>query len=293
MDGLSEVAPGKFFATVGRPSGVENFPFRVVFEEVDVVDARRSHLARSHRHDDYEVIVVDGGAYHFRINQRGGQVHRTGLLVLKPGDWHEDLCEGAVMFFAMRFRVLPGPTPARSANIFATGAPESAQIVATSDGACHRLAHRIYAAGRRADPFTGHLLDALAMEFVWELARVLPQAALAPQLLAGIAQHGFASDLLALCERHLGAQLGLREMAAGLGLSERTLSARCRTAFGCSPTRLFVRRKMEHARNLLIQTDLPVKEISAFLGFENPYHFSTVYKRVHGEPPSKAREAAE
>ena len=293
MDGLNEVAPGHFFASVGRPAGVENFPFRVVFAQVDVVDARRDHIARAHRHDDYEVIVVAGGTYHFRVNQRAGQVQRNGLLVLKPGDWHEDLCDSAVMFFAMRFRVLPGPTPKRSANLFAEGAPESAQIVATSDGACLRLVERLYAAGRRADPFTAHLLDALAMEFVWELARVLPRAALAPQLVAGIAQHGFASDLLALFARHLGAQLGLREMADGLGLSERTLSARCRTAFGCAPTRLFVRRKMEHARNLLIQTDLPVKQISAFLGFENPYHFSTVYKRVHGEPPSKARAAAE
>ena len=111
MDGLSEVVPGKFFASIRRPAGTENFPFRVVFEVVDVVDARRSHYARSHHHDDYEVIVVDGGAYHFRINQRAGQVQRNGLLVLKPGDQHEDLCAGAVMFFAMRFRVLPGPTP--------------------------------------------------------------------------------------------------------------------------------------------------------------------------------------
>ena len=130
------------------------------------------------------------------------------------------------------------------------------------------------------------------MEFVWELARLLPREALATQLVAGIAQHDFANDLVALCDRHRAASLGLSEMAAALGLTERTLSTHCQAAFGCSPTRLFVRRKMEHARHLLIQTDLPLKEISAFLGFENPYHFSTVYKRVHGVPPSKVRETA-
>jgi AraC-like DNA-binding protein len=289
MDGLSEVAPGKFFASVRRPAGVENFPYRVVFDSLDVVDARHSHHARQHRHDHYEVILVEGGTYRFHLNQRAGRIHRNGVLVLKPGDWHEDLCDGAVMFSAMRIRVLPGPTPTSSASVFAEGAPDSAQIITASDGACHRVVHRLFAAGRRADPFTTQLLDAMAMEFVWELVRALPRTVLAPRLLAGLAQHGFAGDLIALFERHLGVALGLREMAAGLGLSERTLSARCRAAFGCSPTRLFVQRKMEHARHLLLQTDLPVKEISAFLGFENPYHVSTVYKRVHGVPPSKAR----
>ena len=292
MEGLTEVAPGKFFAAVRRPTGADSFPFRVAFTQLDVCDARRTHLVCAHHHNDYEVIAVDGGTYDFRLNQHTGRLHRGGLLVVKPGDLHEDLCDGAVTIFALTFRVLPGPTPTRSANIFAVGASEQAQIVTAADGACQRLILRMYEAGRRSDPFTAHLLDALAMEFVWELARVLPRESLAPQLVAGIAQHGFTSDLLALCERHRAGPLGLREMAAELGLSERTLSSRCQAAFGCSPTRLFVRRKMEHARNLLVQTDLPLKEISAFLGYENPYHFSTVYKRVHGEPPSKARGSA-
>lgn len=289
MDGLPEVAPGKFYAHIGRPSGTDGFPYRVAFEALDVVDARQAHVVRPHRHDHYEVILVEGGAYHFRLNERPARVHRNGLLVLKPGDWHEDVCAGAVMFWAFRFQVLPGPVPGRSACLLAEGAADPAQVIAASDGACHRLAHRLYAVGRRADPFTAQLLDALATEFVWELAGALPRTALAPQLLAGIAQRGFASDLLALFARHLGTALGLREMAASLGMNERTLSARCRSAFGCAPTRLFVRHKMQHARHLLLQTDLPVKEISGFLGFENPYHFSTVYKRVHGVAPSQAR----
>src|SRR5687767_5213650 len=60
MDGLTEVAPGKFFAAVRRPPGSENFPFRVVFTQLDVCDARRTHLVCAHQHNDYEVIVVDG-----------------------------------------------------------------------------------------------------------------------------------------------------------------------------------------------------------------------------------------
>lgn len=286
---MQEVAPGKFFRHLGRPAGEGAFPFRVQFECLDIVDARRSHVVAPHRHDHWEIIAVDGGTYRFRHNGAAAALQRGGLLALKPGDLHEDCCDGPVAFSALRLRLLPGPTRERSATLFADGAPDAAQRIAAGDGACHRIVRRIAEAGGAADPFLGHRLDALAMEFVWELARLLPVAALAPRLVDGLAAHGFAAELLRLCDRTHGRRLGLRAMAAELGISERTLSARCRAAFGCSPTRLHVRRTMEHARDLLVGTDLTVKAISAHLGFENPYHFSTVYKRVHGVAPTRER----
>ncbi len=78
-------------------------------------------------------------------------------------------------------------------------------------------------------------------------------------------------------------------MAKALGMSERSLSNRCRSLFGNSPTRMFVKYKLERARILVAQTDLTMAHISKHLGFENPYHFSKVYKRVHGVAPTQHR----
>jgi AraC-like DNA-binding protein len=284
-----ELIPGKRFREVTRPLGVAAaFPYRVAFARMHLVEAKYSHHVRRHRHPHYEIMLVESGCYEATINDHPISLGRNGVAILKPGDFHEDCTPGEVAFMSLSFAVQPGPDAATSANIFVDGMPPAAQALST-DGSLHAIARRIHAEAARGDAFSAALQDALTLEFACGLARAVPQDLVNPRLLSIDPHHAFASALLGFFEDHLGANLGLAEMAKAMAMSERSLSARCRSAFGTSPTRLFVRFKMERARTLLMQTDRPIKEISRWLGFENPYHFSTVYKRVHGQSPTQHR----
>jgi AraC-like DNA-binding protein len=53
-----------------------------------------------------------------------------------------------------------------------------------------------------------------------------------------------------------------------------------------APKDLLLRMKMNHAADLILRGNLPVKAASAQVGFEDPYHFSRCFKRVHGVAPS-------
>ena len=44
--------------------------------------------------------------------------------------------------------------------------------------------------------------------------------------------------------------------------------------------------KMEEAKNMLLNLNLPVKEVSDMVGYKNPQHFSTAFKRKFGVSPS-------
>ncbi|OXM85739.1 helix-turn-helix transcriptional regulator [Paenibacillus rigui] len=44
--------------------------------------------------------------------------------------------------------------------------------------------------------------------------------------------------------------------------------------------------RMNHALELIRSTSLNVSEISKRLGYQNPYYFSRVFKKVFGESPS-------
>lgn len=287
---LFEIAPGKFFRHVSRPIGApEVFPFHALFECVDIVDGRNGHTARPHEHHHYEVILVEAGRYRFALNLQPGVIGPGQVLVCKPGDLHEDTADEPVRFRAVRFRLLPGPQAGRSLSLFIDRPPLSAQVFPDAGGQLMELTQRLCSEAVAGGRFAAPRLDLLAAEFAWAIARGMTDAHLNPRLLEAMPGHGFIGQLQQLFESHLGETLGLRDMAAALDMSERTLTARCRAAFGSSPTRLFVKHKMERARLLLVQTDLPVKEISAHLGFENPYHFSTVYKRVHGVAPTAHR----
>jgi AraC-like DNA-binding protein len=40
---------------------------------------------------------------------------------------------------------------------------------------------------------------------------------------------------------------------------------------------------------MLLDGDSPVAEVARTVGYDDPYHFSRVFKRVKGRPPSEFR----
>jgi AraC-like DNA-binding protein len=54
-----------------------------------------------------------------------------------------------------------------------------------------------------------------------------------------------------------------------------------------SPYQHLLRKKMGHAAERLSSAPLLVKEVASELGFRDPYHFSRVFKKVHGLSPER------
>ncbi|MHC4871272.1 MAG: helix-turn-helix domain-containing protein, partial [Planctomycetota bacterium] len=51
--------------------------------------------------------------------------------------------------------------------------------------------------------------------------------------------------------------------------------------------------RMKTAADLLLQTGMSCREISAYLGFANPYHFSAAFKRVYNISPNEYRSGTD
>lgn len=62
-----------------------------------------------------------------------------------------------------------------------------------------------------------------------------------------------------------------------------------RKAFGFSPREMLLRLRMEHAKNLLLETSLSIKEISARVGYVLPHDFNRFFQRYAGVAPSQWR----
>lgn len=52
-----------------------------------------------------------------------------------------------------------------------------------------------------------------------------------------------------------------------------------------TPFKLLTRLKIKHAARIILEQNLPVKQVGAFVGYYDPYHFSRVFKRVMGISP--------
>ena len=90
-------------------------------------------------------------------------------------------------------------------------------------------------------------------------------------------------------DQHLSEAITVEDLARALGMANSTLSELCQREIGIPPAEFVMRRKLDEAERLLIATDLPVREISDRLGFNNERYFSTVFRRFHPQPPGRFR----
>lgn len=60
-------------------------------------------------------------------------------------------------------------------------------------------------------------------------------------------------------------------------------------ATGYAPHQYIVNRRVERARRLLAETELPVAQVALSVGFQNQSHFTKVFRRATGATPRTFR----
>src|SRR6202008_2860377 len=83
----------------------------------------------------------------------------------------------------------------------------------------------------------------------------------------------------------------LATLAQVAGLSRMYFAAQFRAATGCRPHECVLRKRIERAQQLLLETSEPLVSIALGVGFQSQAHFSTVFKRFAGMSPNQWRAA--
>jgi AraC family transcriptional regulator of arabinose operon len=92
-----------------------------------------------------------------------------------------------------------------------------------------------------------------------------------------------------LFTRRLSDPPAMPETAAACGLSPSRLAGLFRAATGQSPRAWLEQARMNHARDLLATTGLPVKLVAAACGYQDQRHFATRFRRFFDMPPRQYR----
>ena len=94
-----------------------------------------------------------------------------------------------------------------------------------------------------------------------------------------------------LMEDNIEKPLSLDEIATATGLSRRQIERLFKRHLNCVPKRYYLQMRLRRARELLLQTSMPIIDITTACGFQSPPHFSRCYRAQFGCPPSLERQA--
>lgn len=82
----------------------------------------------------------------------------------------------------------------------------------------------------------------------------------------------------------------VEEMAKSVSLSVSRLHALYRMCYGIAPMQEVIRCRIEQAKSMLLDSNMPLNMIAERLGYSNQYHFIRQFKAQTGMPPGAYRK---
>lgn len=96
-------------------------------------------------------------------------------------------------------------------------------------------------------------------------------------------------EAIIIMERNLEQPLAIGSIAKQISLSQRQLDRVFQKHTGSSPVRYYLDVRLDRARGLITQTELPILDVAVACGFSSNAQFSRTYKERFGLAPSRDR----
>jgi AraC-like DNA-binding protein len=240
-----------------------------------------------HRHPNYELILIQSGSYRCFINKVEITMGAEEFLIVKPGDIHEDHCEPPIRYLGVSFHLENSVgADGSQLGLFAEDCLPEHQKGKIECFVFQPLIDRIAGEHKTNDHFSAHIQDAVLLELFWNLARRLPREGLSQLFLDLSYEQHFSTRLQRYFNANICRNLKVSEMARHMGMGESSFAHKCSEIMGVSPGRAFLNARMDRAAKMLKSSNVSIKEVAAFFGFESQYHFSRAFKGCHGRSPS-------
>jgi AraC-like DNA-binding protein len=159
------------------------------------------------------------------------------------------------------------------------------------DAAIEQLGYALLGAEATAGSFGQLYADGLALAIVTRLLGMYSNCGgpASPPKIAGLPKWRL-NRVVDYVEAHLAESITLADLAATTGLTRMHFAAQFRAATGLRPHEYVLRKRIEHAQDLILGRSVSLVEIALTVGFQTQAHFTTVFKRFIGETPYQWRQ---
>ncbi|MBR5539587.1 MAG: PocR ligand-binding domain-containing protein [Clostridia bacterium] len=91
-------------------------------------------------------------------------------------------------------------------------------------------------------------------------------------------------------DENLHLDISTEDIAAAARVSKSTLYKNFKDILGCTVGDFLMKKRIERAEGLLIETEMTVQEISQKVGFSSAAYFTANFKKVNGVPPLRFKK---
>lgn len=267
---------------VGRRLTVRDIRPVVAFANYKPI--RRGELWGPRRIPDFELILIVEGRFTYERQGHPTLTMDAGdVLLIPPGEVHIlrrlDVPAHAV-FSCIHGELLPAARWLKSDYSFH---PEPQRVTrARGDAAVHDLFRRC------SDAYNGYarhrdvLLECILKEIWIRLAEYWGGGHAGPP-------SGTVKGMVAYVMAHLREPITRRTLAREFSVTPEHVNALFRKHLSVTPTQFIHRERVRLAYRYLRDDGLSVKEAAARVGFDDPFYFSRVFRRVLMRNPSSVR----
>jgi AraC-like DNA-binding protein len=241
---------------------------------------------------EFAVILIDRGAGVFESEAtRLVSVPAPSTIFLFPGVWHR-YCPRRETGWRERWLCFNGELAHRLMDIALLSRESSVRPVSDPSpliDAFDRLLDRVH-----HDPTGNSIL--FSLHALGYLAAVIEAAAAdSPQAVVPSSPHGrtagddVASQAMSLIWTHGHRTISVDEIAASIGVTRRTLERRFQKHVGHSVIEELIRCRLNRAKRLLEETDMPVKVVAQLSGFPSEERLRVAFLRRESTSPLRFR----
>lgn len=262
----------------------ENFSLSPEIVYTGVVKNSPDWFSISHQHEFCEILYVAGGKGEASVDGNRYSLMPGNMMILNPGVWHDERSFADDPLYLIFLGIK---------NFQVSGLESSCLLPPKTNAVIYCGEFK-----EKMDLYFGDLLSESSnqAEYYQIFTRSLVRAivVLIMRLLSiGVED---TNQLTKECEKikeyldmNFTQPLTLEELSEHLNVSKHYLSHIFKEQTGFSPIKYITNKRMNYACDLLLRTDLPISEISAKAGYDNPLYFSQMFKKKKGVSPSEYR----
>lgn len=244
------------------------------------------------KHDFYELAYVDNGPVTIKLDDREYLLQKGDALLYMPNVFHEGIPENAGKTMGIISFVSHSPLLKQLDGITIRFTSEEKKLFFDVLRNGMPLFNIVKDGLKLKEGVSDYQIQIIKNRLELLLVSILSSVKDNERADIGIKNYdslSLAEKIYAFLQDNISFKLNLNMLSQTFAVSVTQLKTEFRKRYNCGVINKFIELKISRAKSMLRETDLPVAEISEFLGFSTPQYFTRQFKMRESMTPSEYR----